>query len=495
MNNMIIPVGIIAAENDEIIISVATNKFPDFLTVFLEDKTTGEFINLSENTYEFQRTGKEIGRFYIHTKILNNYTWSGGTNNNWGLADNWNENAVPLSNANVIIPSESINNYPTLSSSVEINSLRMDPLSTLITNGFDITGTVTYKNSLTSNWHLIASPIIGETVSNFVINNTLTKGTGVNIGIVDYDNNKTSPWVYKTSSSTGNLASGAGFAVKLNNDGYISFSGNINTTDVNYTITNGEVDNFNLIGNPFTTYINSKDFTNTNKDLLTEETIWLWNGTKYETHNITTPIEIAPTQGFFVSADTAGSVTFTTENQSHQTTNTFKKQNTYTHFELFVEKETDTSSTKIFFINGNTTDFDNGYDSSMFGSATYDFAVFTELVTNNEGKKLAIQTLPENYVSKIPVGIIAKAGEELTFSMESFNLPEGTDIYIEDTVNNEFVNISETSYKTNLTEDPNGVGQFYITTSAKILSTIDEILDTVSVYKSSSNELTVTGKR
>ena len=50
------------------------------------------------------------------------------------------------------------------------------------------------------------------------------------------------------------------------------------------------------------------------------------------------------------------------------------------------------------------------------------FTIYTELVGDQEGTKLAIQTLDKDDTSIIPVGVIANVGKEITFSLESENL-------------------------------------------------------------------------
>lgn len=79
----------------------------------------------------------------------------------------------------------------------------------------------------------------------------------------------------------------------------------INTSNVSITPVLGGAsgDNYNLLGNPYTSYINSTTLiTSKPKDL--GFTFWLWNGNGYNTK--TTGIHpnymIAPGQAFFVEA-------------------------------------------------------------------------------------------------------------------------------------------------------------------------------------------------
>ncbi|WP_299623567.1 leucine-rich repeat domain-containing protein [uncultured Tenacibaculum sp.] len=72
----VIPVGLQSDAGKEISLTVDTDNIPANLNVYLEDTSTGKFIDLTkEKSYRFKTTSKleGIGRFYLHTssKILN----------------------------------------------------------------------------------------------------------------------------------------------------------------------------------------------------------------------------------------------------------------------------------------------------------------------------------------------------------------------------------------------------------------------------------------
>ncbi|WP_075344006.1 BspA family leucine-rich repeat surface protein [Tenacibaculum agarivorans] len=73
LNETVIPLGIHSEANKTIELSVKTNDLPSGTKIYLEDKSTGDFMELDENnTYSF-KTDVElsgVGRFYIHTKSL-----------------------------------------------------------------------------------------------------------------------------------------------------------------------------------------------------------------------------------------------------------------------------------------------------------------------------------------------------------------------------------------------------------------------------------------
>ncbi|CAM1342433.1 hypothetical protein TAMYLO_210072 [Tenacibaculum amylolyticum] len=432
--------------------------------------------------------------------IVASVTWTGTTNNSWTESTNWAGGTVPSSTDDVIISGGAT---PIIDGAgVTLNDITIEAGSSLtIRNGGSLiltgtsSGTVTYERSLTSNWHLIASPVLGETIEDVITNNNLDSGTAGNLGLAPYENSGANPWTYYNAGSTGTMMSGKGYSMKLSSAGTAQFSGTINSTTTNYGIVMGTRNNFNLIGNPFASYVTSSTFTANNTALLSEETIWLWDGTQYITKNNLDPIEIAPTQGFFVEASTAGNISFNNANQGHNA-DTFLRSS-LTKVELLIENDEAKSSTKIYYVTNKTTGFDNGCDSKMFGGVTYDFAVYTELVTDNDGNKLAIQALPDIDMETIvvPIGVIAAAGKEITFTVNESNLPENVHTYLEDRVNGRFINLSEENYKITLTSPSNGIGQFYLHTTSKRLSSEDTTSNSenVSIYKSSANEVTISG--
>ena len=251
---------------------------------------------------------------------------------------------------------------------------------------------------------------------------------------------------------------------------------------------------FILLGNPFTAYVNSDTFTSEMTASLTEQTIWFGKDSIPNVQQ-SSPIQLAPGQGFFVEASDNSNLTLflNTANRSHQSTDTFKKEEPIANFELSMESDNAKSATKVFYVAGKTTGFDNGYDSRIFGGATTYFTVYTELVGDQQGTKLAIQTLDKDDTSIIPVGVIANVGKEITFSLESENLDEDVSIYLEDKLTGAFINISETTYQATITEEAQSVGRFYIHNTSASLSTENLNANNISIYKSSFNEITING--
>ena len=443
---------------------------------------------------------------------LNSTTWSGATDNDWNTSSNWS-NGIPVSTSDLLIPA-SLTNYPTASGAVTVNSVTINSGASLIAQG-TFTGTVTYNRNIpTTNWYLVSSPVVGQDIDAFVASEDLASGTGSNVGLSDY-NNTTPGWTYyqNGASGTGNFTSGYGRSIKLASQGDISFTGTINTSDVNISITDGTGSGgnaFNLVGNPYPSFIaanNNADGTNnilkvndTDNDYLTESTIWFWNqGTSsYDQINHASAAKyIAPGQGFFLSANGNNSLSINEAMQSHQGTDSFQRLTTRPEIVLTLSNVTAIRNADIYYIEGTTTGWDNGYDSSIFGGVANEFTIYTHAVANGNGRDLGIQSLPNNDFESmiIPVGINAEAGTTITIDAATNNFPEGINIYLEDKQENSFTLLdTDSNFSSTLESSLSGIGRFYLHTTSSVLSAADfDINTSVSLYTSGNNNLRIVG--
>jgi hypothetical protein len=429
-------------------------------------------------------------------------TWDGSASIAWATADNWS-NGIPTPNTDISIPA-GLTNYPTVTAAVAVKSINLASGTSLIVKN-TFAGNITYTRSLaTDNWYLVSSPVAGETLEDFIANNNFVNGTPPNIGLAPYVNDGTA-WDYQTATTSGSIASGAGYSVKLASAGDLTFTGTLPVTDIDLAITTN-TNGFNLIGNPYPSYLSgntSADGTHNlisvNTASLTEATIWLWNQatSSYDTFNLaSSSLFISPAQGFFVSSNSSSTFQFTEAMQSHQNDSFQRTTNNRPEINLMLSNDTNTTDTEIFYIEGTTTGWDNGYDSSMFGGAANSFAVYTHLVSDSEGQNLGIQSLPDTDLESmiIPVGINAVSGTEITISVATHNLPDGIDVYLEDKEDGSFTLLeSDANYTTTLSEALNGIGRYYLHTSAQVLSTGDLMTANISLYITNNNTLRVVG--
>jgi len=395
----------------------------------------------------------------------------------------------------------------------------------LIVTGSAASGDITYTYNLASNnqWYLIGSPVIGQTTADFISDatGTLASGTGGNEGLAIYDNDDAGFAYYNTTLMTNpvgaSMDNGTGYAINFQSPAtpVAVFKGEINVlaTGLQTTVGPGLFDSFILLSNPYPSYIAATPGTNypvqnlliINNNLqgvLDETTIWVYDPIAgYDTMNLTsTNSFLSPGQGFFVSTKVSmNPFTFNAQMRSHERTQTLvasrSSVDTRQQFTLFMTNRTDTRKSKLFYLDGTTTGWDNGYDSSVFGGNG--FRLYTELVSDNNGKKLSIQSLPpsnfENMV--IPVGVDAVAGQDVTFSANVENFPTGLDLYLEDKVMNTFTKLNDvnTDYTISLTSDLSGVGRFYLHTTSQSLSNGDIVNSNISAYTDSTKNLRITG--
>jgi hypothetical protein len=82
----------------------------------------------------------------------------------------------------------------------------------------------------------------------------------------------------------------------------------------------------------------------------------------------------------------------------------------------------------------------------------------------------------------IPLGINAAAGTNLSFSILDAQLPAGTDVYIEDTVNNTVTQINNNAYSINLEQAVNGTGRFFLRFTSGTLTIADDTANSLNIY-------------
>ena len=460
-------------------------------------------------TYNVSNTAGNAATQVTRTVHVTANVWDGSTDSNWNTAANWSLNSVPSTTAKIQVPKTGVTNFPTASTAVTINSAYIESGATFIAQS-TFEGTITYERILAAvnKWYLVSSPVSEQTIVDLISNHTFATGTEGRIGIATY-NNSALGWDYLTLTSTGTLASGKGYSTRLDAAGNISFTGTMPITDVGISITKN-TNGFNLVGNPYPSFIAANNNANTTNNLLkvnatdngylTEATIWLWNQAtdSYDQINQAHNTHIAPGQGFFVRSNGNHTFSITEAMQSHQGTPTFQKStNVRPEVKLILTNATKTRDADIFYIEGTTTGFDNGYDSSIFSGSSNSFDLYTEAVANGTGKKLGTQSLPNTDLESmvIPVGVKADVNTEITFSAEVLNLPDGIKVFLEDRATNTFTCLDEVNseYTVTLTEDANGIGRFYMHTTSGVLNTTEINLKNISIYKTNPSTLRIVG--
>lgn len=446
-------------------------------------------------------------------------TFDGSTNSDWATADNWDTSEIP-NDDDIIIPSGQ-NVVVSSSTSATGGYLEVDGGGSLTINGggsLDLNGiskidnsvsigSITYNRSLTvDKWHLVSAPVVGETYNDtWVAENNIASGTGSNRGVATFQNGTADPttgqWVYLQSGGSGTFNSSTGYSLRSDTGGNVSFTGTYPTGARPASVTDANTNKFNLVGNPYPLYLTVANFFTNNtlaSGKLTEETLWIWNQATNayvpKTSGSDGTFQIAPGQAFFISSGNGSDIIFYQFNGTGAT-DTFLKNNR-TELSLSIKNGQNVLTTDLHYINEGTNDFDNGYDASLFGGVKSNLTLYTGLVNNVE-KKLARQVLSLNDMENtvIPVGLKIGALEEVTFSLEGLNLPEGLKVFLEDKQENTFTRLdqSNTNYKTSTSEAIDGVGRFFLHTKSSALNTIDSALNNVNVFRTNSSNIRIVG--
>ena len=510
--------------------------YSDYKTLLVDENSNWTTVSSSGD-------GETLLEYSQEAFTINSTNWTGSTSAVWNLTGNW-DNGIPSSSSLVTIPN--VTTSPIISSGTEaqVGNLTIDgsemltinTANSLTVNGNLIvtgklnansgssiivkgtsTGNISYLRTLTTNWHLVSSPVGSQDINTFTVTDVATNAistSGTNYGVAPYDNNGLK-WNYFTAStipSAGNFTAGKGYSAIRTSAGDVTFTGVFPTNDVTIAITDGTSNEWNLIGNPYPSYIPVNSGADATNNFITINTadlhasyqaVYFWNGSSYTPINHASGSRfIAPGQGFFVNAIASGAtVDFTESMQSHQSTDVFSKSTSWTEIVLNISDKTTRKSTVIKYISGTTTGLDPGYDAGLFTGTSNTFSVYSHLVSESDGANFSLQTLPDNDYENIiiPIGLNSVSGKEITFSFNHQNLPSGLMVFLEDKEKKTITRLDENSsnYKILLDADSNGIGRFYVHTSStdlrKTLDVDDMNFDLVHIYLSSNRNLRITG--
>ncbi|MBT8260633.1 MAG: T9SS type A sorting domain-containing protein, partial [Bacteroidia bacterium] len=296
----------------------------------------------------------------------------------------------------------------------------------------------------------------------------------------------------------------------------LAFTGPVFTDDVNVPITNvgPSFELWNLIGNPYPSYIRLDEFLTTNSTELfndgsndyravygynanSSDQWTIWNSA-YSTVN--PDALITPGQGFFVAAaSSSSSISFTKSMRTIGTDDDFittnRASNTYTNaFAKFnLSYDTYNFGTDIYFIEGTTQGLDSGYDTNAFNNNAA--GIFTALLQNSTNEELAIQSLPYSDLSNVvvPVGVKVNAGIQATISLNDTEntLPSEIIVYLEDNETNTWTLLNDSDYIFTPSVELTGVGRFFLHFTSSTLSNQDFESSSLLVYANQNDKTVV----
>ncbi|WP_036824555.1 T9SS type A sorting domain-containing protein [Polaribacter sp. Hel1_85] len=354
-----------------------------------------------------------------------------------------------------------------------------------------------YINSNANGNDLIAPPIL-ESFATIQGNFYANPSDATQILFGPFDNTTGAFTNWDTDDSNGNLVVGKGYRAATDAGSTVQFKDAITSpvADVTVSITDGgdpaTYGQWNLIGNPYPSYLDFDTFFTNNTGQFeagTNNAVYGWNGGGYTIWNAATSLsspgnKIAPGQGFFVKTieSTEGTVTFTPAMRVTGNSEDFvgfsKSASNVNNAlaKINLSSATKTFATDIYFIDNQTKGIDSGYDAGAFDESKD--GIYTNLVEDNTGVALSIQALPYEDFNDVvvPVSINGEAGAELTISLDkvSLTIPSNTYVYLKDNVLNTTTLLNDTDYVFTPDTALSGAGRFFIEFSAKAVLSTDE---------------------
>ena len=348
---------------------------------------------------------------------------------------------------------------------------------------------ITLRRSLdgSDEWALIGVPVTGETTTD-IDDDLRTSGAKSAIG---YWDPASEAYIYYDTDSGDELIAGNGYLISPSVSGNVEFTGDMSDADVTVPIvaesgTNGK---WNLVGNPFPSYLNMTFEANETRNFLTVnaaalnasyQAVYAWDGSEYDiyTQGDESSIDhIAPGEGFYVySVDGGADISFTELMQSSGDGENFNasiargdssglsKKVSVFKLELKDILNEETDRMKLYFSNESVVSrgLDPGYDIGKFFGGS-DSKVFTRLVEEDEGINFHNQALPYNDLKDliIPLGITTKSSS-LKLSVVENSIDHLYSIYLEDKLNNTIVELDQTIDLDFVDNNSNGLGRFYL---------------------------------
>ncbi len=472
-------------------------------------------VDQNENEVSFTVTSAELDNGFYTLGSLKNH-WTGASGNDWNSSDNWEKGAISGADDDVYIVNTATSpqiNSP-VSSPALCNDLFVESGATLTVNAasaitigdeFTNNGTVIVESDDggtgsmivegTANgevdferyldetdkadaWHYVSSPVSGQALNNTWMSANSIAQAGTQYQFYRWDED-TDYWIYfdYTGTEPENFAddefvAARGYALTRNGAGDVSFTGDVRTQDMNYSVsfTESKGKGWNLCGNPFSASIGITDdalttakFLNDNAALLDDnwEAIFVWDEQSDYTYGRNdykiisnsaivgyTQIEqdyVQPGQAFMVKVISNGNLQFTEDMQAHASGSFFKEKQAWPSVELLVEGNGLSNTTAIGFHKDMTEGLDPSYDVGKL-KGNPDIALYTRLVEDN-GVDFALQALPlfeEEY--SVPVGIDLSQTGEYTFEVIGMKLiPDEVNVYFEDKQTATIVNLKNTS--------------------------------------------------
>ncbi|MFH1119302.1 MAG: T9SS type A sorting domain-containing protein [Bacteroidota bacterium] len=356
--------------------------------------------------------------------------WLGTDDNGWQKESNWS-GEIPGEYSNVTIPKD-VANYPTISEPSECNNLYIVSGASLITTAaLTVHGQATVYRDIAGagDFHFISTP-----VNNPDIGNIFPAGQYDNIWLRRYDE-PSGNWVNMYIPST--LVAAAGYSFYMDEASTtVTFTGSLNNSNVTPALSyNGntgdpDYDNWNLLGNPFTSALDWDLGTWNRSGLNGSVYVWdgssgnyvNWNGSSGGLTNGLIPAQ----QGFFVKVENESgpSITLPLDATTHAN-DAFMKSQENPSLELFIQNSSNSFTDKTYLeINPSaSSEFDTRFDAYKLDGNSNAPGLFTKA----SGKRLSVNALQQVNQNQI-IPLFLKPGIESDFTITASGIESFTGV-------------------------------------------------------------------
>lgn len=383
-------------------------------------------------------------------------------------------------------------------------------------------GKIQYNRYIPStNWHIVGPPVSGQTVSDFIDNNSNLATSGNLVAIGKYDNTQSSGsrWVYYDSTNPSefgsNLDNGVAYIVKLTTPGTIQFEGGYATVngdgDVVRSMQTASDHRWFTVSNPLPAYMPGTSSTAQSNILDSNSAIfdssytalYTWDTDSWVPANSLSDTYFPPGSGFMMKtvSNSQQQFKFAKSLAYHRTgTESFLRANNPTLQKLIFEigVSGNVKHTEVILHENGTRGIDKGYDAGAYENPKEDLDIRTRITTgveNDDDFVIQVLSRPDLENLEIPLSVYATPGK-LSMSVAYQNIENDLILYLEDRENNTFHNLTDGAYKFNLDNSLRGPGRFFVHT-VPVTSTDEDqpfiAISDLNMFNMDSNMIKVIG--
>ena len=411
------------------------------------------------------------------------------------------------------------------------------------------TGEITYNKYINylayQEWDLVGSPVLNQNMQNFAQTHTNSNNTN-NTGSLAFDDPYYALGEYLTewgsysnyTTSTipnSSFPAGKGYQMATNPIGSgndmegqtLAFTGDIATTSQSIDVqnlngtNNGYGRRWNLVANPYPSYISAQAFFDTNSSVMggAYTYCYVWrtgdetssnedNGEfgKWGIYNMLQnnlgggDFQIAPGQAFYVAAASSdvAQIQFTPSMRTVTGGDDFiNGAPVLLNYKLDLKLyngSAERAKTKFHFQQGLTLGLEPAYDAAAYNQAA---ALSSRLPEDDQGVNLQLNAMniEAAYNQTIPLVVNQQEGQSFRISISNNTLPEDVNVYLEDVFNGTLTSLKNQDFELVAQEDLSQDGRFYIRFTTESLA-VNDVLSpsSITVFKlNTDNFITIKG--